>query len=340
MKKRIALLFGGKSAEHDVSVLSAQAIYKNIDRNLFEVRLIGIDKKGDSFLFDEDEFLHSEKPIFNVEKKLSLSELTEHLIRDIDVVFPALHGPYGEDGKLQGYLDFINVPYVGCDHVASALCMDKAYNKYILQDNGFNVIPFEIVFKHEFEKKPEDISKTLIKTLGETLFVKPANMGSSVGISKSSGIEKLKKALALAFEYDKVAVVEKAVNAAEFECGVLGLNEFKVSPVGEIKPSHEFYDYEAKYSEKSISKVEIPAKIAEEDAKYIQDETIRAAKLFRIKGLSRIDYIMDKDDGTIYLSEINTMPGFTKFSMYPSLIEKIGISYSDLITKLINFACE
>ncbi len=340
MKKRIALLFGGKSAEHDVSVLSAKAIYNHIDKELYKVSLIGIDMDGKTFLFKEDEFLNENNVGFKTAKELKISEFTDYLINEIDVVFPALHGPYGEDGKLQGYLDFINVKYVGCDHVTSAICMDKAYNKYVLKDNGFNIIPFDVVLEHEYKKDKNKILDNLLDTLGETLFVKPANMGSSVGVSKATGKKELQDAMDLALKYDAVLVIEKALNVAEFECGVFGVNELTPTKVGEIKPSHEFYDYEAKYSEKAVSKIEIPANLSAEDTKYIQDETLRASELFRIKGLSRIDFLMDKDTGTIYLSEINTMPGFTQFSMYPSLAGTIGIEYRDLITKLIELASE
>ncbi len=338
MKKRIALLFGGKSAEHDVSVLSAKAIYEHIDKDLFDVKLVGIDMDGGMFLFDDNSFLNQDKLKFDENNKFDFSEFTSFLKNEIDVVFPALHGPYGEDGKIQGFLDFIDVPYVGCNHLCSAICMDKAYNKHILQDNDFNIIPFEVILKHDFVSKENHLLDDITKRLGSNLFVKPANMGSSVGVSKSTNREELMNAINLSFKYDDVAVVEKAINAAEYECGVFGLNDFKATPVGEIKPSHEFYDYEAKYSEDAVSEIEIPAKLSEEDAKYIQNESVRAAKLFRIRGLSRMDFLMDKDSGEIYISEINTMPGFTQFSMYPSLVEKIGITYTDLITNLIELA--
>lgn len=338
MKKRVALLFGGKSAEHDISVLSAQAIYQNIDRENYDVELFGIDKDGETFLFSEDAFLDFENKGFASAEPLTLGAFTEYLLSKTDVAFPALHGPFGEDGKIQGFFDFIKLPYVGCNHISSAICMDKAYNKYILQDNGFRITPFQVVLAHEFQKDADGIMDTLVETLGEQLFVKPANMGSSVGISKAAGREDLKRAIAHALEYDSVAVVEKAINAAEYECGVFGVNEFQATPVGEIKPSHEFYDYEAKYSEDCLSKIEIPANLSEEESNYIREESIRAAKLLRIRGLSRIDYLKDRDDGQIYLSEINTMPGFTKFSMYPSLAEKIGLSYKELITQLIELA--
>ncbi len=340
MKKRIALLFGGKSAEHDVSVLSAKAIYNNIDKNLYEVSLIGIDMDGKTFLFTEEEFVNEKNEGFKTAKELKISEFTDYLIHEIDVVFPALHGPYGEDGKLQGYLDFINVKYVGCNHVTSAICMDKAYNKYVLQDNGFNVIPFDVVLEHEYTANPDKVIDNLVNKLGKALFVKPANMGSSVGVSKVKDKKELKDAINFAFQYDTVLVIEKALNVAEFECGIFGVNQLVSTEVGEIKPSHEFYDYEAKYSEKAVSTIEIPANLSAEDTKYIQDETLRASKLFRVSGLSRIDFLMDKDTGTIYLSEINTMPGFTQFSMYPSLAGTIGIEYQELITKLIELALE
>lgn len=338
MKKRVALLFGGKSAEHDISVLSAKSIYDRIDKARYHVELVGLDKEGNPFLFSEEDFSDFENCGFHSAKKLSMAEFTDFLEKKIDLAFPALHGPCGEDGKIQGYFDFIKLPYVGCNHISSAICMDKAYNKHILKDNGFKILPFHVVIGNEYRKDPKRVLKEVLSKLGRNLFIKPANMGSSVGISKANGEESLSKAIDFALRYDEVAVVERAINAAEFECGVFGLNEMRATPVGEILPSHEFYDYEAKYSENCLSKIEIPAKLSPEESAYIQAESVRAAKVFRIRGLSRIDYLMDKESREIYLSEINTMPGFTKFSMYPSLAERLGMTYTDLITALIEFA--
>ncbi len=338
MKKKIALLFGGKSAEHEVSILSAKSIYENIDRDLFDVILIGSNMEGENFIFTDDDLNNLENKGFESAKKLSIKEFISLIKGEIDVVFPALHGPYGEDGKLQGFLDFIDVPYVGCNHTTSAICMDKAYNKYILKSENFSILPFEVIFKYNFDEKPSEILDKISAKLEFPLFIKPANMGSSVGISKVNDKNELKEAIELAFKYDDVVVAEHGIDAAEFECGIFGFNNYKASPVGEIKPSHEFYDYEAKYSEEAKSDISIPAEISEKDAKYIQDECVRAAELFRIRGLSRVDFLMDKNTGKLYLSEINTMPGFTKFSMYPSLAEKMGIPYKELITELIAIA--
>ncbi len=338
MKKSIALLFGGKSAEHEVSVLSAKAIYENIDTELFDVILIGIDMEGENYIFTDEDISDMDNKGFKTAKKLEINEFTSLLKNKVDIVFPALHGPYGEDGKLQGFLDLLGIPYVGCNHLCSAVCMDKAYNKYILNSENFKILPFDVILKYKFNEKKDEILDKALEKLNFPIFVKPSNMGSSVGVSKAKDKDSLKKAIELAFKYDDVVVVEKGIDAAEFECGIFGFENYKATPVGEIKPSHEFYDYDAKYSEDALSELTIPAKLSDKDRKYIQDECIRAAELFRIKGLSRIDFLMDRNTGELYLSEINTMPGFTKFSMYPSLAQKMGLKYKDLITELINIA--
>ncbi len=338
MKKNVAIIFGGKSAEHDVSIMSARSVFENIDKNLFETSLIGISLEGEFYQFKEDELMNDKIDIFEKAEKISMIEFIDFRTKNVDIVFPVLHGPYGEDGKIQGFFDILNIPYVGCNHLSSAICMDKAYNKQILNDNNFQILPFELIQKYDFEKNRSELVDRILSRLDFPMFIKPSNMGSSIGITKAKNKTDLEKSIDFAFKYDDVVVIEKGINAKELECGIFGFEDIIATEVGEIKPSHEFYDYDAKYSKTSLSELNIPANLNKEQSEYIKKESVRAAEVFRLKGLSRIDFLMDIDSGKIYLSEINTLPGFTKYSMYPLLVKTIGISYKELITNLINFS--
>ncbi len=339
MKKNLAIFFGGKSAEHEISIMSAKSVYENIDMSKYNVSLFGFDKLGEVYTFDKTFLNLSPENMFTLDRKISFSKFTEILISSIDVVFPILHGPVGEDGKIQGYLDFIGVKYIGCNVATSAVCMDKAFTKDVFVANGFNVAKSVIVHSEDYYKNSLEEIKKVEDNIGYPLFVKPCNMGSSVGISKVSTSEELTSAIDLALKYDDHLIIEKAINARELECGVLGnYGSYKATEVGEVVSSHEFYDYTAKYSEDELSDISIPAIIDEKTRQYIQKETIRAANIVGVSGLSRCDFLIDKDNGEIYISEINTMPGYTKFSMYPLLCEKIGYSYTELIDELVNLA--
>lgn len=338
MKKKLGLIFGGRSEEHEISIMTARSIAQNINREKYEVSLFPIDKNGKIYSLSEADL--SEDKIFNFAKPLSFGDFAGELTEKIDVVFPLIHGPYGEDGKLQGFLDMLGVPYAGCGLTASALCMDKAYCKLVLDKNDFTVLPYMAFFKEEYDKNSEELTEEILSKLKFPIFVKPANLGSSVGISKAHDEKELKSAIELALKFDRHIIVEQGIDARELECGVLGNYTLEATVVGEVVPSKEFYDYEAKYSESAISDIIIPAEISDKDAEYIRNEAKRACTLLGVKGLSRVDFLMDKSNGKIYLSEINTMPGFTKFSMYPSLAAKIGYTYDMLVDKLIDMAFE
>lgn len=338
MKKNIGILFGGNTAEHEISIMSAKSVIENIDRDLFNIKIYGLDKKNTPYIFSEENFISKKENLFDNAEKLSWGSFTDIIISEVDVIFPILHGPYGEDGKIQGYFEMLNKKYVGCGLTSSAICMDKMFCKYVLFSNGFKMLPFTELRLHEYENNKDKSIKKILEKIKFPMFVKPCNMGSSVGISKANNENELNKSIQKAFEFDSVILVEHGIEPRELECGVIGFKELKATAVGEIVPSHEFYDYEAKYSEDSKSDLIIPADITKEEYDYIQNEAIRSCTVLNVRGLSRVDFLKDKKTGDIYLSEINTMPGFTKFSMYPSLAKEIGYSYKDLITELINIS--
>ncbi len=361
MKKTVGIIFGGRSEEHEVSIMSAKSIAANIDRNKYGVRLYPIDKGGRPYSISEEDL--DEGRVFYKDAMLSFGQFADSLRNETDVVFPVIHGPYGEDGRLQGFLDMLSIrylgcgtgdspsdslclrerdlSYVGCGTGASCVCMDKAYSKLILKQKGFKLVPFMVVTAENYRngQSRAEILKEAEK-LVYPLFVKPANLGSSVGISKAKNEEELKAAIELAFSYDRKILIEHGIDARELECGVIGRYELTPTAVGEIVPSKEFYDYEAKYSDNCVSDLIIPAKISDADARFIMNESVRACTALDVCGFARVDFLMDKKSGDIYLSEINTIPGFTKYSMYPRLAESIGYSYPELIDKLIEIAFE
>lgn len=343
----IALMFGGRSAEYEVSQISVTSIYKNLDHDLHDVYLIGIDKNGSVH--------HYDGPVESVENGSWVDKVTDNrvvfydnklkpgiyeedqLIAGFDLFFPVLHGPYGEDGRLQGLLEMSNVPYVGCGVLASAAAMDKEIAKKIFSYEGINQVP-HIYF--DIYDEINDKVKLAEQELGYPCFVKPANMGSSVGITKAVDEKSLRVAIEKAFRYDYKLVVEKGIDAREIEVSVLGnQNDIRVSCAGEIIPSDEFYDYDAKYKSNS-SQLIIPANIKEDQHQEIKDMAKRAYKAINAEGLSRIDFFIDKDTDTTYLNEINTMPGFTSISMYPKLWENTGIGYKELLEELIKLALD
>lgn len=338
VKIRLGIIFGGRSEEHEVSIMSTKSVVSNIDRNKYEIELFALDKSGQPFHMKEEDL--ASDAIFLEQNKISFGEFADSLKGKCDVVFPILHGPYGEDGRLQGFLDMLDMKYVGCNLISSCLCMDKAYCKHILKEKGFNIPPYISFFAEEYKTKEgkERILGEIKEKLNYPIFVKPSNLGSSVGITKAHDEKELVEAIEHALRYDRSIVCETGINARELECGVLGHFELESTVVGEIVPSKEFYDYEAKYSEDALSELIIPANISEEETNYIRKEATRACILLGVRGLSRVDFLMDKDSREIYLSEINTIPGFTKYSMYPSLAKMIGYQYTELIDRLIEIA--
>jgi len=346
-KLTVGILFGGKSAEHEVSLQSAKNVYDAIDRDKFEPVLIGIDKGGKwHSMGDSLSLLNSGDP-----RRISMNSsggpvalvpeseglLTESGLK-LDVVFPILHGPFGEDGTIQGLLKLADVPFVGAGVLGSAVGMDKDVMKRLLRDAGIPIGKFLTFRAHE----PLPSFAEVKTTLGIPAFVKPANMGSSVGISKAHNESEFSAAVREAFQYDVKIVIEEYIKGREIECAVLGNENPEASVPGEIIPTHEFYSYEAKYLDENGAALEIPAKLDAETRKRVQELSVKAFQTLCCEGLARIDFFL-KENGEILLNEINTMPGFTKISMYPKLWEASGgagggIGYTELISRLIELA--
>jgi D-alanine-D-alanine ligase len=318
-KLRVGVIFGGRSGEHEVSLISAESVMKALDRSKYEVIPIKIEPDGS---------WHG----------VSIS-VDPHENSDLDVVFPVLHGTYGEDGTMQGFLELANLPYVGAGFAASAVSMDKAFMRVLFAHAGLPLLPWDTFLHHEWKDNTQEITSRLEATLGYPMFVKPANLGSSVGISKVKSPADLAPALEHAFEYDRKIVVEQGlIGAREVECSVLGHNNPQASVLGEIVPAHEFYDYNAKYHNEK-SRLIIPAPLSEEQTKQVQDYAVRAFKAVDCSGMGRVDFFVDRE-GEIYVNEINTIPGFTQISMYPKLWEQSGLPYSALLDRLIAIAVE
>lgn len=350
MKKiRVGILFGGKSAEHEISLLSAKNIIEALDKNKYEPVLIGIDKSGRWLMNEPSRFLlnstdpklialnkaNSESVALAPQSEGKLTSLNSgRLNQSVDVVFPILHGPFGEDGTIQGLLKLANVPFVGAGVLGSAVGMDKDVMKRLLHEAGIPVPKF-LVFR-----RGEPIAfEHVTRALGLPVFVKPANLGSSVGITKVKDKASFDKAFADAFRYDGKILVEEAIQGREIECAVLGNDEPMASVPGEIIPTHEFYDYEAKYIDEHGAKLDAPAKLDAVIVKHVQELAIRTFKVLNCEGMGRVDFFL-KPDGALLVNEINTIPGFTKISMYPRLWGLSGISYTELIDRLIQLAFE
>lgn len=350
MKKiRVGILFGGKSAEHEISLLSAKNIVDALDKNKYEPVLIGIDKTGRWLMHRHSEWLlnsadpklialnkaNSESVALVPQSAGRLTSLDSgHQEQAVDVVFPVLHGPYGEDGTIQGLLKLAGVPFVGAGVLGSAVGMDKDVMKRLLREAGIPVPKFLVCRHHE----RADFAH-VTRELGLPVFVKPANLGSSVGISKAKDRAGFEKAVRDALAYDTKILVEEAIQGREIECAVLGNDEPIASVPGEIIPNHEFYDYDAKYVDENGARLEAPAKLPPETVKRVQELAIRTFKTLNCEGMGRVDFFL-KADGTLLVNEINTIPGFTKISMYPRLWALSGISYTELLDRLIGLAFE
>lgn len=336
-KIKVAVIFGGQSSEHEISEISASSVIKNLDQSKYEIIKVGITKSGTWHIFNG--------PVEYVKSGEWEREVTDHgmaVIEEIrkqaDVVFPLLHGLYGEDGSVQGVLELMNKPYVGCGILSSALGMDKAYAKIIFQHAGIPQADYMVFTRNQIKTVP-DVIPTIEKRFGYPCFVKPSNSGSSVGVTKAHNRDELIEGLNVAGIYDRKIIVEEFIEARELECAVLGNDQPIASVVGEIIPSREFYDYDAKYND-DTSQLIIPAQIDEDTANEIREYAIRAYKALDCSGMSRVDFFMHKKTGKVYINEINTIPGFTNISMYPKLFEASGISYPELLDKLIELAFE
>ncbi|MBU0929046.1 MAG: D-alanine--D-alanine ligase [Spirochaetes bacterium] len=348
---RVAILYGGKSGEHEVSLLSAASVIRHIDKS-HKIHLIGITKAGawhlqpDSVLASclEDEGplgLRSDGPAVLAVPGTGLRVYGARGSADLplDVVFPVLHGSFGEDGTVQGLLECSNVAYVGADVLGSSLCMDKEIAKSLWRQAGLPILPSITAVRADLDRL-EGLSGEIEARLGWPAFAKPVRCGSSVGASKVKGGADLRSALEGALAYDTKAVIEPFIAAREIECSVLGGDDPRAFPPGELVPSHEFYDYDAKYVDPDGATLIIPARLDDGVANRIREIAITAFKAAGLHGMARVDFFIDKKDGAVYLNEANTIPGFTAISMYPKMCEAGGLSYSALLDELLSLALE
>lgn len=336
-KQNLILLYGGRSAEREVSVLSAQSVMRAVNYDKFFVKTYFISQSGDFIKTQEfgskpsdDEKLMTNETIV-MSQKIKASDIYE----ENAVVFPVLHGPMGEDGSIQGFLEVLKMPYVGTNVLASSAAMDKITTKHILGSAGVPQVAYSVYI--EGEDLEEKVAETTAK-LAFPVFVKPANMGSSVGISKAENEDQLRDAIQLALKYDSRILIEQGVHAREIEVGILGNQDVKTSLPGEVVKDVEFYDYQAKYIDNKIS-MDIPAKMNESDMETMRNYANQAFRALGGCGLARCDFFYT-EEGHIYLNELNTMPGFTQWSMYPLLWENMGLAYSDLIEELVRLGQE
>ena len=347
-KEKLGVIFGGMSTENEVSVISAQSILQNLDKSKYEIFPIYIGKDGTWYKVQN--YVAQRKLGEEILEKEKIQNVIDYL-KDLDILFPVLHGLYGEDGSIQGLFELLKKPYVGCKILASSVGMDKVYTKIIFEKAGLKQAKYEYIrkykeqyiyvnknFKEEILSLKETVKK-ITNNLTFPMFVKPSNSGSSVGINKAKNEEELEQCIKYAAQFDHKILIEQGIIGKEVECAVLGNEEVIASTVGEIKPAEEFYSYDAKYKNKE-SKVIIPANISKEILEEIRKQAIRAFKAIDGKGLSRVDFFVEEKTNQIYINEINTLPGFTNISMYPKLFEASGIPYTQLLNKIIELSKE
>ena len=337
MKKNLGVIFGGMSTEKEVSVESAKSILKNLDEDKYTIYPIFISKDGKWYKSDKEG-----------NKKENIENVFEYL-QKFDVVFPVLHGLYGEDGTIQGLFELLKIPYVGCRVLSSCVGMDKVYTKVVFEKAGLSQAKYEYIRKYkdkyiyidkQFNEKLigiEEVVEIVTQNLGLPVFVKPSQSGSSVGINKAKTKKELEEYIRYAEQFDNKILIEAELVGREVECAVLGNEEVIASVVGEIKSADDFYSYDAKYNNQE-SYTEIPAKLSKEVSDEIRKQAVKAFKAVDGKGLSRVDFFVEKETSKVYINEINTMPGFTNISMYPKLFEASGIPYKELLNKLIDLA--
>ena len=353
-KIRIGLVFGGRSGEHEVSLASARSVMANLDSDRYEVIPIGITKSGTWLLGDEPTHALAQGTQTTEEHTTAVTLTGDPTMRRLiplqgneplrnngalDVIFPVLHGTYGEDGTLQGLLEMANVPYVGRGVLGAALGMDKEKMKMVFSAVGLPNVEYFVCRRNEWERSPETVMNVVEQSLGYPCFVKPVNLGSSVGINKAHDRDELEHAIEVAATYDRKIIIERGINCRELECAVLGNDEPIVSVVGEVLASGEFYDYNAKYIDgksQAIIPADLPPTIAEE----IRRQAIKAFLALDLSGLARVDFFLERETNKVYINEVNTLPGFTEISMYPKLWAASGLQYTQLLDRLIELAIE
>lgn len=334
-KKRIGVIFGGRSGEHEVSLLSAASVIRHLNKEKFEPVYLGITREG--------KWKHFEGSVEDIENGNWEAAAKDfnigHLSDVIDFALPIMHGPYCEDGKIQGLFEMLDIPYGGCGVLASAAAMDKATAKDIFIQHSIPVTEHVFATKEDIEQHPQTIMDAVEEEFGYPCFVKPVNLGSSVGISKAVDRESLLTALNVAAGYDKRIIIEKGVDCRELEVGVIGNAYPEASAIGEILSESDFYDYSSKYTD-GMARLAIPADIPEETAEYMKKVALKAYKAIDGEGFARVDFFIDRHNGEIYLNEINTIPGFTKYSMFPMLWEEAGVKYADQLERIIELGYE
>jgi D-alanine-D-alanine ligase len=355
-KLRVGILFGGRSSEHEISLRSARSVVDALDRSRFTPVLIGIDKQGRWHVLEDEEFVrltNATLPVLadgSAEVLLApvpaAGELIPRAAQEgpsnsarLDVVFPVLHGPFGEDGTVQGLLELADLPYVGAGVLGSALGMDKDVQKRLLRDAGLPIVPFHAVSLTQWRRRPAEATAGAAG-FGYPVFIKPANLGSSVGVHKVKHASGLAAAIEDAFAYDEKVLIEKGIDAREIECSVLGNDDPQASLPGEVCPQAEFYSYETKYVDEKGATFNIPAALTEEQTRRVRELAVRTFRVLECEGMARVDFFLDRRDGTLYVNELNSIPGFTNISVYPKLWEVSGLSYSALITRLLDLAVE
>lgn len=345
MKKKLGLLYGGKSAEHKVSMQTAMAVIKALDTNKYDIHPIYISESGEWVRGPQlmGPVENVKELAFTAQTQIGSNALSTTLFQandeaSLDVIFPLLHGPNGEDGTVQGLLELLNLPYVGNGVLASSAGMDKVIMKNIFEVAGLNQVKYNSFIRSDWQTDKDAAYDRVEKELGFPCFVKPANLGSSVGISKCTTREELETAFIEAFQFDRKIIVEEGLTAREIEVGVLGNDHPEVSVAGEIVPKKDFYDYKAKYEDGDTALI-IPAEVTESEYAAIEADAIKAFKALDCSGLVRADFFLTKE-GKVYINEVNTMPGFTPFSMFPLLWKHTGLEYDALINKLVDLAVE
>ena len=345
-KKRLGVIFGGTSTEHEVSIVSGTSVIKNLNKEKYEIYPIYIDKAGEWFEFEPDNKTYKVGDEIIGTKKI---ENIWNYLKTMDILFPVLHGLQGEDGTIQGMFELLKIPYVGTRVLGSSVCMDKVYSKIIFEKAKLNqakyiyIRRFEdkyIYINEDFSEEVLDIQETVNKIMEKIdfpMFVKPSNSGSSVGISKAKNKDELINSIIEASKFDKKILIEENINGREIECAVLGNEEVKASVLGEILPAEAFYSFSAKYQNSDSKTVEAPD-LPEELTKKVRELAVKAYKAADCQGLSRVDFFVNDKENKIYINEINTLPGFTEISMYPKLWEKSGLTYTELLDKLIELA--
>lgn len=334
--KRIGIIFGGRSGEHEVSLLSATSVIEAFDREKFQVVMLGITRTGQWKLYDGPVEKIASGAWEETAQDIDISQLGQLA----DFMFPVLHGPYGEDGTIQGLFEMLRLPYAGCGVLASALCMDKVSAKKIFEEAGLPTSRYQLVYAEDLETEMEAVLDRIEAELPYVMFVKPSNMGSSVGISKVRTREELRKALLLAAQYDRRIIIEEGINCREVETGVIGNRYAEVAEVGEIVAKLDFYDYTAKYTDDAGTEISVPANLPKRTYEKIRALAKEAYLATDCSGFARIDFFVEKNSGEVYINEINTIPGFTKYSMFPVMWNAAGVSFTELLERIVDFGYE